>query len=450
MALRAQTSRCVATAGPAGKQRARATGAHARPPHTRPLLHSPRAHQIILLGDSAVGKSKLVERYLMDNYHPRQRSTFALTLYRHEEDVEEAEGGEGSAAAAAAAGGGSEASAGSSSSSSSGGSGSSSSSSGSEGAASEAGAADAAGAEAAAGGRKRKRRVAVDFWDTAGQERFASMHASYYYRAHACVLVFDVTRKVTYTNLQAWYRELRQFCPHIPCICIANKIDVDYAVTTKAFAFPGKHGLPFFFVSAADGTNVVAIFQEAVRLAWAYKTRGEKDFVEEVLELIDDVSGGLRALPCHVSATLARPRARARALAPPPRTHDALQQTARACAHRSNLGRPAEGAGRLWQGAVRPPQPAKDWGGGGQGEGRVWQQQQQQRRRGRRRHCQGLRACKQNKNVSYLLYPIKTPKLAPPARPPGALAAASPCLAALRVSSGAPPWACWPLGRGSQ
>jgi Rab-like protein 2 len=46
--------------------------------------------------------------------------------------------------------------------------------------------------------------VEVDFWDTAGQERFASMHPSYYHRAHACILVFDVTRKVTYTNLQEW------------------------------------------------------------------------------------------------------------------------------------------------------------------------------------------------------------------------------------------------------
>ncbi len=30
------------------------------------------AVQVILLGDSAVGKSKLVERFLMDDYHPRQ------------------------------------------------------------------------------------------------------------------------------------------------------------------------------------------------------------------------------------------------------------------------------------------------------------------------------------------------------------------------------------------
>lgn len=39
-------------------------------------------HKVILLGDSAVGKSKLVERYLMDEYNPRQLSTFALTLFR--------------------------------------------------------------------------------------------------------------------------------------------------------------------------------------------------------------------------------------------------------------------------------------------------------------------------------------------------------------------------------
>lgn len=28
--------------------------------------------KIILLGDSAAGKSKLIERYLMDEYNPRQ------------------------------------------------------------------------------------------------------------------------------------------------------------------------------------------------------------------------------------------------------------------------------------------------------------------------------------------------------------------------------------------
>ena len=33
--------------------------------------------KIILLGDSAVGKSKMIERYLMEEYNPRQLSTYA-------------------------------------------------------------------------------------------------------------------------------------------------------------------------------------------------------------------------------------------------------------------------------------------------------------------------------------------------------------------------------------
>lgn len=62
---------------------------------------------------------------------------------------------------------------------------------------------------------------------------------------------------------------------------------MDYAVTTKAFAFPTKHNLPFHFVSAADGTNVVKVFHDAITAAWAYK-HSEKDFVAEVLELLSE------------------------------------------------------------------------------------------------------------------------------------------------------------------
>merc|ERR1712196_91222 len=97
----------------------------------------------------------------------------------------------------------------------------------------------------------------------------------YYHRAHACILVFDVTRKATYQHLNQWYRELRQYRENIPCILVANKIDVDYKVTKKNFKFASQNGLPFFFVSAADGTNVVTIFEEAIKLALEFKNSGE-------------------------------------------------------------------------------------------------------------------------------------------------------------------------------
>ena len=122
--------------------------------------------KIILLGDSAVGKSKLVERFLMDEYNPRQLSTYALTLFRKEVKLSESDGSS----------------------------------------------------------------ITVDFWDTAGQESFNRMHPSYYYRAHCCILVFDVTRKLTYQHLSDWYKEFREYCNDVPCILVANKIDVDYNV----------------------------------------------------------------------------------------------------------------------------------------------------------------------------------------------------------------------------
>ncbi|KAK1327669.1 hypothetical protein QTO34_012958 [Cnephaeus nilssonii] len=130
--------------------------------------------------------------------------------------------------------------------------------------------------------------VLVDFWDTAGQERFQSMHASYYHKAHACIMVFDVQRKVTYKNLGTWYTELREFRPEIPCVVVANKIDADIKVTQKSFNFARKFSLPLYFVSAADGTNVVKLFNDAIRLAVSYK-QNSQDFMDEVLQELENI-----------------------------------------------------------------------------------------------------------------------------------------------------------------
>ena len=37
-----------------------------------------------------------------------------------------------------------------------------------------------------------------------------------------------MTRKDTYGHLKDWLKELREYCPHIPVICIANKVDINY------------------------------------------------------------------------------------------------------------------------------------------------------------------------------------------------------------------------------
>ncbi|KAL5108235.1 Rab-like protein 2A [Taenia crassiceps] len=114
------------------------------------------------------------------------------------------------------------------------------------------------------------------------------MHPSYYHQAHACVLVFDVTRKITYKNLSNWLSELRNYRPEIPCFCAANKIDADTEVTNKAFNFAKKNNIPFYFVSAANGTNVVRVFTDAIRAAVAYK-ENSVDPLDQIMEELEDM-----------------------------------------------------------------------------------------------------------------------------------------------------------------
>mmetsp|Transcript_374 Transcript_374/g.1284 ORF Transcript_374/g.1284 Transcript_374/m.1284 type:complete len:235 (+) Transcript_374:86-790(+) len=177
--------------------------------------------KIIMLGDSAVGKSKMVERFLCEEYNPRALSTYALTLFRHV-------------------------------------------------------------------AKEGDRTWNIDFWDTAGQEQFDHLHASYYFQANACILGFDVTRKMTYKNLDKWYKELRMHCPDIPVICVANKVDADPEIAKKKFNFPTTHQLPFFFVSAADGTNIVRVFKEAIRLAITNKEQPTDEVMAELWSLLQD------------------------------------------------------------------------------------------------------------------------------------------------------------------
>ena len=66
------------------------------------------------------------------------------------------------------------------------------------------------------------------------------------------------------------------------------QIDVDYKVTEKKFGFAEKHSLPFAFVSASDGVNVVKVFKSALEAGLRYKESPKEDFMATVLDLLSD------------------------------------------------------------------------------------------------------------------------------------------------------------------
>jgi Ras-related protein Rab-18 len=65
--------------------------------------------------------------------------------------------------------------------------------------------------------------------DTAGQERFRTLTSSFYRGAAVVFVVFDVSNRDSFTNLETWLGEVKLYCADrnvVTCI-VANKTDVD-------------------------------------------------------------------------------------------------------------------------------------------------------------------------------------------------------------------------------
>uniref|UniRef100_A0AAZ3SD70 Uncharacterized protein n=1 Tax=Oncorhynchus tshawytscha TaxID=74940 RepID=A0AAZ3SD70_ONCTS len=146
-------------------------------------------------------------------------------------------------------------------------------------------------------------------WDTAGQERFQSLGVAFYRGADCCVLVFDVTAPNTFKTLDSWRDEfLIQASPrdpeNFPFVVLGNKIDLENRqVTTKrAQAWcQSKDNIPYFETSAKEAINVEQAFQTIARNALKQETEVElyNEFPEPIkLDRNDRAKPSAEACSC--------------------------------------------------------------------------------------------------------------------------------------------------------
>eukprot|EP01095_Lingulamoeba_sp_RSL-Kostka_P011627 TRINITY_DN448_c0_g1_i1.p1 TRINITY_DN448_c0_g1~~TRINITY_DN448_c0_g1_i1.p1 ORF type:complete len:220 (-),score=87.57 TRINITY_DN448_c0_g1_i1:218-877(-) len=116
------------------------------------------------------------------------------------------------------------------------------------------------------------RSIAVDsktikaqIWDTAGQERYRAITSAYYRGAVGALLVYDISKQITFENVERWLNELRDHADSsIVIMLVGNKNDLRHlrAVSTEeAQQFAERHGLSFIETSALESTNVEEAFQ---------------------------------------------------------------------------------------------------------------------------------------------------------------------------------------------
>ncbi|KAL2160093.1 hypothetical protein VTH06DRAFT_1748 [Thermothelomyces fergusii] len=125
--------------------------------------------------------------------------------------------------------------------------------------------------------------IKAQIWDTAGQERYRAITSAYYRGAVGALLVYDISKSLSFENVNRWLKELRDHADsNIVIMLVGNKTDQRHlrAVPTEdAKNFASENGLSFIETSALEATNVDLAFQNI--LTSIYQIVSSKSLAEE-------------------------------------------------------------------------------------------------------------------------------------------------------------------------
>ena len=112
-------------------------------------------------------------------------------------------------------------------------------------------------------------KIKAQIWDTAGQEKYKAITGAYYKGSKGALVVYDITQKKTFENIEKWVNDLKAAGdPKITIILIGNKNDLDDKRQVskdqgeeKARSF----GCAFLETSAYSGDNIDKAFNLMVK-----------------------------------------------------------------------------------------------------------------------------------------------------------------------------------------
>ena len=108
-------------------------------------------------------------------------------------------------------------------------------------------------------------KVKLQIWDTAGQERFMNITSSYYRGGNGILVVYDITDRDSFTNLNSWLIEIEKSAnKNVYKILIGNKCDLEdkRAVTfQEGKDFAESNGMHFMETSAKTAQKVNDAFE---------------------------------------------------------------------------------------------------------------------------------------------------------------------------------------------
>ena len=105
----------------------------------------------------------------------------------------------------------------------------------------------------------------LQIWDTAGQERFKNITASYYRGGNGVLVVYDITDRESFENLNSWLIEIEKNAnKNVYKLLIGNKCDLEdkrKVTYQEGKDFATSNGMQFIETSAKTDTKVKDAFE---------------------------------------------------------------------------------------------------------------------------------------------------------------------------------------------
>ena len=131
---------------------------------------------------------------------------------------------------------------------------------------------------------KNGEEITVKIFDTAGQEKYRSLAANFLKKADGIILVYDITYKISFENLNKWLKDINENAKGLPIVLIGNKTDLEENREVSKeegneFAKKISEEIEFYEASCKTGENI----KEAIRflVEKIYKKYQGKNMAEE-------------------------------------------------------------------------------------------------------------------------------------------------------------------------
>ena len=175
--------------------------------------------KLIILGDSGVGKTNIIQRYISDTFNAETRATvgveFFVKNYRVNNDI-----------------------------------------------------------------------IKLEIWDTAGQERYKSITSAYYKGSRGALIVYDITRTITFEDIEKWKNEINEKVKgSLKLMLIGNKCDLkdERKVSIEEALEKAKLlNMPLMETSALDSTNIQKAFENILKEMYKeFKKEKKREKIEK-------------------------------------------------------------------------------------------------------------------------------------------------------------------------